>query len=95
MKKLNIMAGVILLVTLLMISLLVYAKLSDETLKIVDDLRWKHSGLICIDDDNILFFNDGQIEWTRDFFSMWVEDDILYVKTQDGKWFIEMEKLEE
>ena len=88
MRKLNI--GVILLITLLMISLLVYAKLSDETLKEVDKLRFKHYGLSLANCD--VLYHSG-IEWTRDFLSIWVEGDILSIETQDGKWFIKMEKV--
>lgn len=37
----------------------------------------------------------NSIEWLYpDFLSMWVEDDKLFVETQDGKWFIEMERKE-
>jgi hypothetical protein len=44
--------------------------------------------------ENVLFF-DSAIEWNRDFLSIWVEDGKLFVETQDGKWFIEMEKVKE
>lgn len=96
MRRLNIIAGIVLLVTLLMISSLVYAKLSDETLEIVDDLRWKHEFGTLITSDSltgILFQNDCAInyKWTSFYF----KDGKLFVETQDGKWFIEMKKLEE
>ena len=95
MKKLLIII-IITIYTLLILAGLIFANLSDETLEIVDDLRWKHSfgTLIC---DNIagVLISDGQIEWTQNFLSMWVEDGIFYVETQDGKWFVEMEKIEE
>ena len=57
----------------------------------VEDLRWKHYG---IRTDYVMFY-DADIQWNRDFLSIWVEDGKLFVETQDGKWFIEMEKIEE
>lgn len=89
MKRLNIIASVILLVTLLMISLLVYAKLSDETLKEVEKLRWKHELFNSIGSDIDINW-ESYYSWT-----MYFEDEKLFVETQDGKWFIEMEKVEE
>ena len=97
MKKLLLVITVLLI--LLILSSLVFAKLSDETLELVNDLRWKHYGYGTLDITGVLSMSDAeyietQIEWTRDFFSMWIEDGILYVETQDGKWSIEMEKEE-
>jgi hypothetical protein len=92
MKKLFII-----IIILLLFSVIVSAKLSDETLKEVEKLRFKHygQGTISIDmNENVLFF-DSAIEWNRDFLSIWVEDGKLFVETQDGKWFIEMEKVKE
>ena len=90
MKKL-----LIIIVVLLILTSFVFAQLSDETLEIVNDLRWKHYGhgfLICTDGS---LFYDGTIEWTRDYLSISFDSEkgILFVETQDGKWFIEMEKV--
>jgi hypothetical protein len=73
------------------------AKLSDETLKEVEKLRFKHygHGTIVIDMDANTLFYDSEIEWNRDFLSIWVEDGKLFVETQDGKWFIEMKEIKE
>ena len=76
---------IIVFLILIVIVSFALADLSDEGKKIVDDLRWKHYPV---------FIYDGTIEWNRDFLRMWVEDGIFYVETQDGKWFIEMEKVE-
>ena len=84
------------LAVLLMISLLVSANLSDETLEIVEDLRWKHYGqgkvLDCIE-----ITQEEMDKWTiqHQWLSIWFEDNKFYVETQDGKWFIEMEKMKE
>ena len=92
MKKLNIWAGIILLITLLMISLLVYAKLSDETLKEVERLKWKHSfGTLIACDTMTISSSDLEYDWQ----SIWFEDGKLIVSTNKGKWFVEMTKMEE
>ena len=73
------------------------AKLSDDTLEIVDNLRIKHYGLstfFYITDDTLFYRIDQRPEeykWT----SITFEDGILYIETQDGKWFIGMEKVED
>jgi len=94
MKKL-----IIVVVVLLIFTSFVYAKLSDETLKTVEDLRWKHHDVLdltnCIGVYSVASNDIEWIEWNRDFLSMWVEDGKLFIETQDGKWFIEMEKIEE
>jgi hypothetical protein len=69
------------------------AELNDETLKQVDDLRTKHynySKLYYLQSEG-----DINIEWNRDYLSIWIEDGKPFVETQDGKWFIEMEKIKE
>lgn len=93
------MVGMILILMPSMVS----AKLSDDTLEEVENLRWKHyyyykgelACLISIKGDNILRISDNTITWSSSFLRMWVEDGIFYVETQDGKWFIEMEKVKE
>lgn len=90
MKKLLIIIAILSLITIIGM-----AKLSDETLEEVNDLRWKHYGYGSITLDYTLFLNADTLEWTRDFLSIKVEGDRLIIETQDGKWFIEMEKIEE
>jgi hypothetical protein len=46
-----------------------------------------------LSDNNSVLFYDNVIEWNRDFLSIWVKDGKLFVETQDGKYFIEMEKI--
>jgi hypothetical protein len=88
----------IIIVILSLITIIGTAKLSDETLKTVEELRWKHYNdvidLNCIGVYSEVSNNIEWIEWNRDFLSIWVEDGKLFVETQDGKWFIEMEKIE-
>jgi len=81
------------IIILIMLSSLVFAKLSDEVLREVEKLRWKHYGNVSLNcTDETLIYN-GNIEWNRDFLNIWVEDGKLFIETQDGKWFIEMEKV--
>ena len=86
MKKL-----IIIIIILMILTSLVSAKLSDETLKEVENLRNKNYSIGTSEDT---LFYDSTIEWTRDFLSIWVEDGKLFVETQDGKYFIEMEEIE-
>lgn len=63
------------------------AKLSDETLEIVEDLRWKHypfaSG-----------FTQPDIEWwAQQYPYIKFEDGILYIVDENVTWFVEMEKV--
>ena len=78
---------VIVLTSLLMVN----ADLSNETKDIVENLRLKNgwvaplkftSGTLIINMDNYIY----------DFMTISFKDDKLFVETQDGKWFIEMEK---
>lgn len=87
----------IILILVLLFSMSVFAKLSDETLEEVRKLSYKHYGYYKGDlvSTDILSVANDSIEWTRDFLSIWVEDGKLFIETQDGKWFIEMEKVEE
>jgi len=65
--------------------------LSDETQGLVEDLRRKHYPFFYTGDT--LYFTD--ITWTSDFLSIKVEGNELIIETQDGKWFIEMQRKEE
>ena len=87
------MKRVLLIVLLLLIIVATsVAKLSDDTLKEVEKLRWKHYGLSLTDCDVVvLYYSD--IEWTRGFLSIEVEGNRLIVETQDGKWYIEMKEM--
>ena len=100
MKKLLIINAIVLLLAISLIVLITVigeSKLSDETWKDVNDLRWKHYDTIdltnCIGTYSVASNDIEWIEWNRDFLRMWVEDGKLFVETQDGKWFIEMEKI--
>ena len=102
MKKLLIITAIVLLLAtslIVLITVIGESKLSDETLKTVDNLRWKHYGLggICLDfTDSILTSTNSNIDvgWTTLYeWTMHFEDGKLSIETQDGKWFIEMEKV--
>ena len=61
--------------------------ISDEAKELVDDLRMKHYGLATF------YCSDAMIaDFVYDWWSMTFEDGILYVETQGGEWFIEMER---
>ena len=99
MKKLLIITAIVLLLAtslIVLITIIGESKLSDETLEEVRKLSYKHYGWY--KGDLVSFTGcmsvagDG-IEWTQDFLSIWVKDGKLFVETQDGKWFIEMEKV--
>ena len=84
----------IIIMILSILSSLAFAKLSDETQELVEDLRWKHYGygsLTCL--DCVSFVNDTAISWSGYTWSFWFKDGKLFVETQDGKWFIKMEKV--
>ena len=82
MKKL-----LIVIIILLILSSLVFAKLSDETLEEVEKLRWKHYPIYAYE-------LSDEWTWTQSYPCISWEDGILYVETQDGKWYIEMKKIE-
>ena len=99
MKKL-----IIIIVILSLITIIGLAKLSDETLKTVDGLRWKHYGCGTIDITDVSEWisigtcgTASTIDSNFDYkwWNFYFEDGKLFVETQDGKWFIEMEKIEE
>lgn len=84
MKKL-----IIVILLMLFFVIMVSAELSDETLEMVDNLWWEHYGDQIA--DNVLIFDPfDHWGWTMSF-----DDGKLIIETQDGKWFIEMEKVEE
>ncbi len=88
MKKL-----LIIIVILSLITIIGMANLSDETKELVNDLRWKQSGelISCVDFADIPTEWSYVYEWTNITF----DDGILYIETKDGKWFIQMEKIED
>ena len=93
MKKL-----LIIIVILSLITIIGLAKLSDETLKTVEELRWKHYGywgLFITDINNCLVSTtNSNIEWIEyDYWTMTFEDGKLFIETQDGKWFIELKEV--
>ena len=84
MKNLKIIILAVLLTTIIITGA---AKLSEETKEIVEDLRWKHYPFFYTIDDDI------EWTWEQSYPYISFEGGTLYVTTQDGKWFIEMEKL--
>lgn len=73
-------------------ALTVQAGLSDETQELVEDLRWKHYGYSSLyATSDTIFYDPVDYTWT----SIWFEDGVLYIKTQDGTWFVEMQRKEE
>ena len=73
------------------------AKLSDETLEEVDKLRIKHMYHMGYLSSGTLSFTASSIDWdfVYDYTHVYFEDGKLFVETQDGTWFIEMERKEE
>ena len=84
MKKLFII-----IIILLLFSVMVLAKLSDETLDLVEGLRLKHYGY---NKYGGTFYNSNFV-YIFDWWSMTFEDGKLFVTTQDGKWYIEMKEI--
>ena len=75
----------------------VYASgLSDEAKELVEDLSYKHYGhgtaINCIE---ITQEEMDRWEVQHQWLSIWFEDGKFFVETQDGTWFIEMERKEE
>lgn len=90
MKKL-----LLIITVLLILSSLVSAKLSDETLDIVNNLSMKHYGYGTIYMSDTTFMTattdwDFVYDWTNITFDD--ENGILYIETNNGKWFIEMKE---
>ena len=84
----------IIIIILLVLTINVTAKLNKETQDIVEKLRLKYEWSLSLTDKDFLVFNsDSDIEWDYNFLSIYVKDGKLFVETQDGKWFIEMEKI--
>ena len=86
MKKLFIV-----IIILLILSGLAFAKLSDETQELVDKLWWKHYRYLIT--DNIIDYDSNDYwQWTMNFD---VNEGKLIIETSDGKWFIEMKEVKE
>ena len=70
-------------------SVIVSAKLNEETLKSVEALRLKQYL-----DSGTLFYSDiSDTNFVYEYWSMTFEDGKLFVETQDGKWFVEMKEI--
>ena len=104
MKKLLIITAIVLLLAtslIVLITVIGESKLSDETWKDVNDLRWKHYGYTKGDitylDSTWTCPTDVTFIWNPDWETIMFDDEtgILYCETPKGKWFIEMEKIEE
>ena len=65
------------------------AKLSDDTLKEVEKLRWKN---YIYSTANGVISYDPLIHWE---YSINFDNGRLTIETQDGTWFIEMQRKEE
>lgn len=89
------------IIILIILSSLVFAKLSDDTLEEVEKLRMKHYHyykdelfyLEDISDTDYISVTNGDFEY--EWQNIWFEDGKLIVSTNKGKWFIEMEKMTE
>jgi len=98
LKAKDIIIGLIFLAAIVLVFVVLFSipsgALSDETQEQVEDLRMKHygltSGFLYVTDDT-LFYRPQEYEW----WSVTFDDGILYVETQDGTWFIEMQRKEE
>jgi len=82
------------------LSFFIYAKLNDETLETIENLKEKNYGLVkwldWDDSDSYIVYDEetnNLIPLRRT--KLWFEDGKLFVETKDGKWVIEMEKVEE
>ena len=84
MKKLFII-----IIILLLFSVMVSAKLNNETLKSVEELRLKQ----CLDSATLFYSDISDINFIYEWWSMTFENGKLFVETQDGKWFIEMKEI--
>jgi len=83
---------VLCLIGLAILSVVDASGLSDETIEIVNDLRWKHYGL------GTLFASDTtDWDFVYDWTTISFDDElgILYVETNNGTWFVEMQRKEE
>jgi len=86
MKKLFII-----IIILVLCSVIVSAKLNEETLKSVEALRLKQ----CLDSGTLFYSDISDANFVYEWWSMTFKDGKLFVETQDGKWFIEMKEVEE
>lgn len=89
MKKL-----LIIIMILVMLSSLVFAKLSDEVLEDAERLRAKHYGYRRFSDvRSDIKWIPSDMKWIPHI-NIWFEDSKLFVETQDGnKWYTEMTKI--
>ena len=92
------MFGVVCLSILVIVltSLLMVNALSDENEELVNDLRWKYYGSGFITTETQIDWLEYDINIDYEWWSMTFDDEtgILYVETQDGKWFVEMKAVE-
>jgi hypothetical protein len=76
---------------------MVSAKLSEETLREVEKLKTKYH-ITCLDftKGDVLYFNDSKAGYSiiYEYTYFWFEDGKFFVETQDGKYYIEMKKVE-
>jgi hypothetical protein len=72
---------------------MVSAKLSEETLRTIENLWYKHYGSGSIGPSIGCDTHDGDCDFVYEWWSMTFEDGKLFVKTQDGKYFIEMKEI--
>lgn len=88
----------IVIIILIILSSLVFAKLSDEALKDIEKLRMKHYGytkddISCLDSTDYMSVTSADFEY--EWQSIWFEDGKLIVSTNKGKWYIEMKRMTE
>ena len=89
MKKLFII-----IIILVLYSVIVSAKLSDETLKEVEKLKTKyHISCLDITGSEHLYYTNSEANFVYEYTYFWFEDGKFFVETQDGKWYIEMKKV--
>ena len=86
MKKLLIITAIVLLLAtslIVLTTIIGESKLSDETWKDINTLRWKHYSNNCITYNTLYcgVISDFDYKW----WSFHFEDGKLFVETQDGK----------
>ena len=74
-------------------SIVTFAELSNEVKADIENLRMKHYeiGTFIYANEDTKYYRPQEYKWT----SIYFEDGILYIETQDGKWFIEMKRKED
>lgn len=86
MKKL-----LVTIIIVLLISVIVSASLSDETLKEVEKLESERKNTNELLVANFVLCDPARSD---EFLKIWVNNGKFFVETQDGKWFIGMKKIE-